>query len=49
MFAYSEPVFQRFSVKKTFFAKLTGKHLCESLFSNKVAGHRPATLLKKRL
>ena len=30
------------------FAKLTGKHLCQSLFSNKVAGLRPATLLKKR-
>ena len=31
------------------FAKLTGKHLCQSLFFNKVAGLRPATLLKKRL
>ena len=31
------------------FAKFTGKHLCQSLFSNKVAGFRPATLLKKRL
>ena len=31
------------------FAKLTGKHLCQSLFLNKVAGLRPATLLKKRL
>ena len=30
------------------FAKFTGKHLCQSLFFNKVAG-RPATLLKKRL
>ena len=29
------------------FAKFTGKHLCQSLFFNKVAG--PATLLKKRL
>ena len=29
------------------FAKLTGKHLCQSLFFNKVAGLRPATLLKK--
>ena len=27
----------------------TGKHLCQSLFFNKVAGLRPATLLKKRL
>ena len=31
------------------FAKFTGKHLCQSLFSNKVAGLRPATLLKQRL
>ena len=31
------------------FVKLTGKHLCQSLFFNKVAGLRPATLLKKRL
>ena len=29
------------------FAKFTGKRLCQSLFLNKVAGHRPATLLKK--
>ena len=30
--------------------KFTGKHLCQSLFFfNKVAGQRPATLLKKRL
>ena len=31
------------------FAKFTGKHLCQSLFFNKVAGMRTATLLKKRL
>ena len=31
------------------FAKFTGKHLCQSLFFNKVAGLRPATLLKRRL
>ena len=31
------------------FAKFTGKYLCQSLFFNKVAGLRPATLLKKRL
>ena len=31
------------------FANFTGKHLCESLFVNKVVGLRPATLLKKRL
>ena len=31
------------------FTKFTGKHLCQSLFYNKAAGLRPATLLKKRL
>ena len=31
------------------FRKFIGKHLCQSLFFNKVAGLRPATLLKKRL
>ena len=31
------------------FAKFTGKHPCQSLFFNKVADPRPATLLKKRL
>ena len=31
------------------FAKFTGKHLCQGLFFSKVAGLRPATLLKKRL
>ena len=30
-------------------AKFTGKHLCLSLFVNKVASLSPATLLKKRL
>ena len=30
------------------FAKFTGKNLCQSLIFNKVAGIRPATLLKKR-
>ena len=30
------------------FSKFTGKHLCQSLLFNKVAG-RPATLLKNRL
>ena len=40
----------------TNFAKFTGKHLCQGLFFNRVAGlsfviklHRPATLLKKTL
>ena len=31
------------------FAKFTGKHLCQCRFFSKVAGRRPATLLKKRL
>ena len=31
------------------FAKFTVKHLCQSLFFNKVAGLRSATLLKKSL
>ena len=31
------------------FTKFTGKHLCQSSFFNKVAGLKPATLLKKRL
>ena len=30
------------------FPKLTGQHLCQSLFFNKVADLRPATLLEKR-
>ena len=43
---------QRCSMKKGVlrnFTKFTGKHLCQSLFFNKVAALRPATLLKKRL
>ena len=38
------------SIKKVLlknFVKFTGKHLCQSLFFDKVAGPRPATLLKK--
>ena len=31
------------------FTKFSGKHLCQRLFFNKVAGLRTATLLKKRL
>ena len=31
------------------FAKFTGKHLCQNLFLNKVAGLRSANLLRKRL
>ena len=41
-----------FCIKKNIFknfAKLTGKHLCWSLFLKKVAGWRPAALLKKKL
>ena len=43
---------QRCSMKKGVlrnFTKFTGKHLCLSLSFNKVAGLKPATLLKKRL
>ena len=43
---------RKYSVRKGVFftknfTKFTGKHLCQSLFFNKVAGLRPATLLKK--
>ena len=31
------------------FTKCTGKHLCQSLFFNKVAGLGPVALLNKRL
>ena len=44
----SPEVFCKKAVFKNF-AKFSGKHLCESLFFNKVAGPRSATLLKKRL
>ena len=43
---------QRCSKKKGVlknFVKFTGKHLCQSLFFNKVEELRPATLWKKRL
>ena len=41
---------RRFPEKECFrnFAKFTGKHLCLSLFFNKVSGLRPPTSLKKR-
>ena len=48
---YSEAVVRRCSIKKGVlrnFAKLTGKHLCQSLFFNKVAQLWPTTLLKRR-
>ena len=43
---------KRCSMKKDFrrnFTKFTGKHPCQGLFFNKVAGLKPASLLKKRL
>ena len=43
---------QMYSIRKSVlmnFAKLTGKDKCQSPFLNKVAGLRPASLLKKRL
>ena len=39
-----------FFEKKVFlknFTKFVGKHLCQSLVFNKIAGPRPATLLKR--
>ena len=48
---YSEAVARRCSVRKGVprnFANFTRKQLCQSLFFNKVADLRPATLLKKR-
>ena len=41
---------QRCSVRKGFlknFAKSRGKHLCQVLFFNKIAGPKPDALLKK--
>ena len=49
---YSRSSHRRYSMKKSVlrnFSKCTGKHLWQSLFFNKVAHLRPATLLKKRL
>ena len=43
---------QRCSLRKVSrgnFAKFAGKYLCQGLFFNKVAGLKPATLLKKRI
>ena len=48
----TEAVAQRCSVRKGVFrniTKFTGKHLCQSLFFNKVAGLRAAIWLKKKL
>ena len=36
-------------MEKVFLQNFTGKRLCQSLFFNKVAALRPATLLKDRL
>ena len=48
LFSSSRPeVFYKKDVLR-YFAKFTGKHLCKSLFFTKVAGIRPAILLKKR-
>ena len=51
-FPYVRSTHWRCSVKKGVFrnfAKFTRKHLCWSLFLNKVSGLRPTTLLKERL
>ena len=45
---FSEAVVRRCSGKNVF-TKFTGKHLCQSLFFNKVVGLGLATLFKKRL
>ena len=48
----TEAVVRRCSIRKLAlrnFTKFTRKHLCQSLFFNKVAGLRLATLLKERL
>ena len=57
LFRYNQGYYYRSSRLEVFckkgvlrnFAKFTGKHLCQSLFFNKVACLRPATLLKMRL
>ena len=41
-------VFYKIGALKNF-AKLAGKHLCRSLFFNKILARRPVTLLKQRL
>ena len=49
---FLESSLRRCSLRKSVlrnFTKFTGKQLCQSLFFNKVAGLRFATLLKKRL
>ena len=49
LFSSSRPeVFCKKGVLRSF-AKFTGKHLCQSLFFNKVSSLRPTTLFKKKL
>ena len=51
-FLKTEALAQTCSVRKVFLEisqKFTKKHLCQSLFFNKVTGLRPESLLKKRL
>ena len=51
-FSHFRSSHQRCSIRKGVlrnFAKFTRKRLCQSLFFNKIAGLRRATLLKKRL
>ena len=40
---------QRCSIEKCVLKNFTGKHLCQSIFFNKVTGLRPATLLIRKL
>ena len=50
-FVFSQKPPELFFFKKVVhknFAKFPGKHLCQSLFFNKVAGETPSTLLKKK-
>ena len=52
IFQFSRSSHKRCSLKKAIpknFSKFTGKHLCQGLFFNKVAGLRPATSLRKKL
>ena len=51
MFTHRRSSHRRCSVRKGVltrnFGKFTGKHLCQSLLFNKVAGVKPATLIKR--
>ena len=46
---FAEAATRGFLCKKLFLEISQNSQLCQSLFFNKVAGLRPATLLKKRL